>query len=667
MPKYLLLFGDASYDYKNRISVKGNYVPTFETSQSILALYGYCSDDFFSFLDDNENSEDPTIANTMDIGLGRLPVSTKDEAMKLVDKIINYASPNSLGPWRLSTTIMADNEDGNIHFDDGEAMTTTINNNSDLYNATKVYLSALQLVSTPGGTRAPDANKMINDQIFKGTFLMNYNGHGSINTLTSERILTQDDFNNWKNINKLPIMVTATCEFSRYDNPEATSSGEKLILKPDGGAIALLTTTQLVYQFLNHAMNVQFLNAQFSQINGKWPTLGEAFRRSKNVTYIVASAHENFRKFALLGDPALTPAFPKHKVVTDSLLDGNTLLPTDSLKALGLYMLKGSVKDVNGNDMNNFNGRVYVSVYEKPKTQSTISGPTRIFRTQNNVIFKGKATVTDGKFSIAFVTPKDLNYDFGKGKISYYVEDGTTDGAATDTNVVVGGFSNRPIVDNNGPKVKPYINDTLFKDGSITGSNTLLHVQLFDEETGINVSGNAIGHDLTAILDGDMSRPYILNDYYEAAPNDYKRGVVNFPINGLADGRHTLRVKAWDMNNNSGEGEVNFVVINGRVMQVENLLNYPNPFTDITHFVFDHNHPDEKLDVTIQIYNTTGALVRTLKQSFTPSGSRSSEITWDGTNEGGAKLPSGLYVYRLNLSTEKGIQASAYEKLILLR
>ena len=192
-------------------------------------------------------------------------------------------------------------------------------------------------------------------------------------------------------------------------------------------------------------------------------------------------------------------------------------------------------------------------------------------------------------------------------------------------------------------------------------------MKLFDEETGINVSGNAIGHDLTAILDGDMSRPYILNDYYEAAPNDYKRGVVNFPINGLADGRHTLRVKAWDMNNNSGEGEVNFVVINGRVMQVENLLNYPNPFTDITHFVFDHNHPDEKLDVTIQIYNTTGALVRTLKQSFTPSGSRSSEITWDGTNEGGAKLPSGLYVYRLNLSTEKGIQASAYEKLILLR
>jgi hypothetical protein len=673
MPKHLLLLGDASYDYKDYLSNNTNFVPTFETSESNYGINGYCSDDFYSFLDDNENSEDASIANTMDMGVGRLPVGTKEEAVKVVDKIINYASASSLGPWRLSTTIMTDwklNEDG--HFYDGETMSTTINGHSNLYNQTKVYVAAIPMTSTPGGTRSPEANKIINDQIAKGTFLMNYSGHGSIYTLSNNRILSQDDFNNWTNINKLPIMVTATCDFSRFDNPEAQSAGEKLMVKANGGAIALLTTTQLVYQGLNHAMNKQFLNAQFQKYDGRWLTLGEAFQRSKNVSYINPMDPfdlTNFRKFALLGDPALTPAFPIYNVTTDSLVDGNSLTAIDSMKALGSYMLKGSVKDEAENILTNFNGNVYVTIYDKPRTQTSIYGSKKLFQVQNNIIFKGKATVTAGKFSIAFITPKDLNYDFGKGKVTYYVENGITDGAGTDTNMVVGGFSDRPIVDNKGPQVRPFINDTLFRDGGITGSNTSLHVRLYDAETGINVSGNSVGHDLIAVLDGDVANPFILNDYYESAANDYTNGMVNnFPVTGLADGKHNLRVKAWDMNNNSGEGEVNFVVINGQVVQVQNLLNYPNPFSDLTHFVFDHNHPNESLDVTISVFNTTGALVRTLKQNFfTPTGSRSAEITWDGTSDLGAKLPSGVYVYRLNLATAKGIQSSAYEKLVLLR
>lgn len=666
-PRFLLLFGDASYDYKHRIASNTNFVPTFETAESENVLSGYCSDDFFSFLDDNENGENTNIANTMDISVGRIPVGSADEALKVVEKIMNYTSADALGPWRLSTTLMSDNGDGNIHFSDGEIMSATINDHSNLYNETKVYLSAIPTVSTPGGTRAPEANKMINDQIFKGTFLMNYNGHGSIYTLTSERILTQDDFNTWKNEDKLPIMVTATCDFSKYDDPEAQSAGEKLIVKTDGGAVALLTTTQLVYQNQNQIMNRQFLDALFQQYDGAWPTLGDAFRLSKNVTYISTGDMTNFRKFVLLGDPALKPAFPKYKVVTDGLYDGNSMQQTDSMKALGSYVLKGNVTDALGNNLTDFNGSVYVSIYDKARTESTITGPDLTFSVQNNIIFKGKATVTNGEFSISFITPKDLNYDYGKGKISYYVENGSDDGAGTDTTIVVGGFSDNPVADENGPEVKPYISDSLFMDGSITGSNTLLFVKLYDAETGINVSGNAIGHDLTAVLDGDVANPYILNDYYESAQNDYRRGYVNFPITGLSDGAHSITVKAWDMNNNSGEGVVNFIVVDGTVMQVQNLKNYPNPFSDKTYFVFDHNHPDEDLTITILIYNNTGSLVRTIKQNYTPDGSRSAEITWDGTNDNGAKLPSGLYVYRLNLSTEKGIQSSAYEKLILMR
>lgn len=667
MPKYLLFLGDASYDYKERTANNTNFVPTWETPESESIISGYCSDDFFSFLDDNEDIQNDNIANTMDISVGRIPIDDKEGANKVVDKIMNYASPASLGPWRLSTTIMTDWRTGEIaHFEDGELMASVINNHSNLYNETKVYLTAIPFVSTPGGLRAPEANKAINDQVYKGTFLMNYNGHGSPTTLSDKRILTQDDFNSWQNKDKLPIMVTATCTFSKYDDPATASAGELLMIKPDGGAIALLTTTQLVYQGQNQTMNVDFLNSFFQQYDGKWPTFGDAFRYGKNASYVTSGNKDNFRKFVLLGDPALAPAFPKYNITTESITDGNTLQPVDTMKATGLYRINGAVKSTTGQILNDFNGQVYVTIYDKPKVVATIIGPSRTFNVQNNIIYKGKATVTNGKFSITFITPKDLNYDFGKGKISYYAENGITDAAGADSTLTIGGFSDIVIDDNDGPGVKPFMNDSLFKDGGITGSNTLLYVQLSDE-TGINVSGNSIGHDLTAVLDDNIGNPYILNDYYETAPNDYKRGFVYFPVTGLSEGKHTLRVKAWDMFNNSGEGVVHFEVVNGGVVRIQNLMNYPNPFSDKTHFVFEHNHPAENLKVQINIYSTAGRLVRTINENFTPDGSRSNEITWDATDNNGAKLPAGVYVYKLSLATEKGIEATAYQKLVLIR
>lgn len=668
IPRYLLLLGDASYDYKDRVNGNTNFVPTYETAESVNPLSGYCSDDFFTFLDDNENMEADVI-NTMDISVGRFPVASATAAMEVVDKTIHYTSPASLGSWRVSTTIMSDNGDHDVHYYDGEIMSDVINEYSNLYNETKVHLSAIPTVSTPAGTRAPEANKMINDQVFKGTFLMNYNGHGSIYTLTSERILTQDDFNTWKNKDKLPIMVTATCEFSRFDNPDFVSAGEKLILKPDGGAIALLTTTQLVYQQLNRPMNINFLAAQFRQYNGKWIALGDALRYSKNKTYAVVTNQwdlGNYRKFALLGDPAVVPAFPEHQIYVTEVVDEHTLLPADTIKALGKYAVKGKVTNTTGQILHDFNGRLNMTIYDKPRNVNTLSDAVKTFQVQNNIVYRGTATVTNGVFSVTFITPKDLNYEFGKGKISLYAENGITDAAGADTTAFIGGFSDNPVEEDTPPIVKPFIGDSLFRDGGITGASTMLYVQLYDE-TGINVSGNSIGHDLTAILDGNIQQPYILNDYYETAPNDYRKGYVYFPVSGLSDGMHNFRVKAWDANNNSGEGVVNFRVVNGRVVEVTNLMNYPNPFSDQTHFVFEHNHPETPLDVTIQIYSTAGYQVRTIKQQFTPTGSRSNEITWDGTSDTGAKLPSGLYVYKLSLATEAGIMSTAYQKLVLIR
>lgn len=672
MPRYLLLFGDASYDYKDRIPNNTNFVPTFESAESFNVLMSYCNDDFFGFLDMDEDIENLRIPNTLDIGIGRFPVNTLEEAQAMVRKVKHYKSPASLGPWRLSTTLIADDEDNaGPHLEDGEVMEATIRKNSLIYNTTKIYQDVIETISTPGGLRAPEANKAINDQVFKGTLLINYNGHGNTQVLSHERILTQDDFLRWDNLDRLPFLVTATCDYGRFDHPETLSSGERLPLLPQGGVIATLTTTQLVYQDPNRYINRAFLDAQFQHNGSQWNSFGDALRMAKNEIYRYDSLGSfyivNARKFALLGDPALLPNFPEHFVYTDSVVEEATGRKTDTLGALGAYEIRGYVGDAQGNRLTDFQGQLTTSLFDKPRRiETTTAWGEKSFQVQNNLIYKGRVSVENGRFSIHFIAPKDLNFDFGNGKISYYAEDGREDGAGADTSLIIGGFSDYPVIENNPPIVKPFIGDTLFVNGGLTGSNTLLYVQL-EDETGINVSGNSVGHDLVAILNDDVAGAYVLNDYYEAAPNTYKKGTVSFPLVNLPEGRHRITVKAWDMNNNSGTGHVDFEVRGGKVMAIQNLMNYPNPFRDITHFRFEHNHPGETLKAEINIFNSSGTLVRRIRQEFLPIGSHSQEISWDGRADNGAILPNGVYIYHMKILVNEKIETSAYQKLVILR
>jgi 5-hydroxyisourate hydrolase-like protein (transthyretin family) len=269
-------------------------------------------------------------------------------------------------------------------------------------------------------------------------------------------------------------------------------------------------------------------------------------------------------------------------------------------------------------------------------------------------------------FTFEFITPLDINYYFGKGKISSYAQNGVTDAAGNDSSITVGGYSSNPVINTTPPVVRPYINDSLFLNGGITGANTSLFVAI-TSVTGINVSGDEIGHNLTAVLDGQVEAPYILNNYYQTAPNTYQRGYVTFPLTGLADGPHSMKVTAWDVNNNSGTGEVDFTVVDGQVVDIQDLGNYPNPFSNTTTFVFEHNHPNEALDVQLEIYGVSGALVKSINDNITPTDSRTSQITWDGRDNNGILLPSGVYIYRLNMTTSQGFKSSAYQKLVIVR
>jgi len=464
MPKYLLLMGDASYDYKDRIGGNTNFAPTFEARESFRFLSTYSNDDFFGFLDEGEDIERYDIVNALDIGVGRIPAKTLQEADNVVNKILHYKSPTTLGAWRLSTMFIADNADGaGDHLADAEVMNNVVTENSNIHNASKVYLNAIPLISTPGGQRAPDANKSINDGVFKGLFLLNYSGHGNTTVLAHERIVTKDDYNKWRNLDKLPFMVTATCDFGQFDQPSFVSSGEELMLKYNGGVIATLTTTHLVYAFANEMLNREFLAAQFQHVNGKWNTFGDAMRIGKNSAYATGAESgviENFRKFVLLGDPALEPNFPEFFIHTEAVKEGTTGLATNTISALGEYVIDGKVTDVNGNILDNFNGTLAVTIFDKPRSVKTINGKERTFKVQNNTIYKGKATVTNGRFSFAFIAPKDINYEMGSGTISYYADNGQTDAAGRDTSMAIGGFSDNPKIENDPPVVRAVLSKT---------------------------------------------------------------------------------------------------------------------------------------------------------------------------------------------------------------
>lgn len=675
IPKYLLFFGDASYDYKDRINNNTNLVPVYETWESINKTTGYCTDDFFGFLDDEEdiNNYSFTHSNTLDVGIGRITVSTVSKAADVVNKIINYDSPKSFGPWKNNMTFNADDGDYAIHLEDAELMSGFIADSLPVYNNYKIYVDGYVQQSTPAGPRTPDANKAVVANLYNGTFLVNYNGHGGPLGWCEERIFSMDDVNYLTNFNKLPLFITATCDFAPFDNPSINSAGEILLTKANGGAIALMTTTQLVYADQNRIMNLNYMKEGFTKMdNGQYPTLGDAYRLSKNLRYVSSIdefAASNFRKFALLGDPALPLAFPKHRVFTDSINGVSVAVAYDTLKALGKYTISGHIADQNGNLLSSYNGVVYPTLFDKAKKLTTLQNdadsPKRDYSVQNSTIYKGKATVKNGKFSFTFVVPKDINYAIDLGKLSYYASNETEDANGYDKKIFIGGSSNNAIADNEGPTIKPFLNDEKFVNGGITTPNSTLLVKLFDEN-GINYTGNSVGHDITAILDGNAQNTYILNDFYEAEQDDYKSGTVRFPLNNLNEGQHTLTIKAWDVLNNSSEATLNFVVKNNNEGALANVYNYPNPFTTQTQFMFEHNMPNENIYVSINIYTISGKVVKTIRTMVNTPGTRVNNINWDGKDEYGEKLGKGVYLYKLSIKGTGGFSDSKLQKLILL-
>lgn len=665
----VLLFGRGSYDYKDRLANNTNFVPTYQSRNSLHPLQSYSSDDYFAFLEAEEGSwnESPAQHHTLDVSVGRLPVTTKEQATNIVDKIVHYdTNQKTFGAWRKKIVFVADDgnsEDGftSLHQYQADQLATSIEDNHPAFDTKRIFMGSYKKNVQPNGETVPDMADDIKRSFDQGALIINFTGHGSELVWTDERVFTEKSIDELNN-DRYPFLVTATCEFGRQDDPMLISTAERSITRKAGGSIGLVTTARPVNATTNFDLNEAFYEALFQETASGYATIGEVFMNTKNNS---ASGVSN-RNFSLIGDPSMVLALPEYSVQVNSV---KTAFGSDTLKALSTVTVKGAIYSPDGAKSVSFNGVAEATLYDKEKAFVTIgkNNPPFQYSQWNNAVFRGTATVKDGEFEFTFVMPKNIAYQTGNGKFSAYAFDPETgvDAKGVNTTLRIGGSEKNVAGDAVPPEIRLYMGDTTFVNGGVTTPDTYLIVQLKDEN-GINISGYGIGNSVIAQLDADAST-YVLNDYYISSLDTHKKGFIRFPLLDLTPGTHQLTVKAWDVYNNPSEATISFLVTDGEELVIETLGNFPNPFNENSTLFFTHNRSGDDLQAQLFIYGPAGDLIKTAEFSLVGSEYHNNLMDLGTLTDSGKKLSPGLYLARLVVrSMTNGSKNEKVTKIIVL-
>jgi hypothetical protein len=677
--KYVCLFGDGSYDYKDRIQNNTNLVPSWYSLSSFSLSSSFVSDDFYALLDENEGSMN--LGDRMDIAIGRILAEDAQRAKEMVDKINAYYQEEAYGSWRNNVLLISDDVDEaweRTLQETTDDLGTRITNEKSFMNVVKIHTDAFEQESSAAGNRYPKVNKAIKDAIEVGALVVNYFGHGGEDGLAKERLFDKFDAQEINNICKFNLFITVTCEYTKFDDPNRDTAGEFTFWNKNGGAIGLITTTRQISVTVGEDYNETLDDYLFAYGSNEYPSIGEVLRLTKTDNGVAGSSQK--RLVFLIGDPAMKLAFAQPDIRLTKVNGINITESIDTLKALSYTKMTGEVVDVNGNLLSNYNGTLTATIFDKPIARQTLAndGITDSngqiildFTTLGEVIFKGQATVENGLFEFDFIVPRDIGIPVGNGKVSFYAQTSNplSDQAGANFDVKIGGINENAPEDNIGPVINLFMNDENFVSGGITNESPNLLAKLQDEN-GINTA-SGIGHDITAIIDGDETNPIVLNDYYQASIDDYTNGTVSYPFRDLEPGLHTLTLKAGDVYNNSSTSEIQFTVFDkDEGLVIDNVLNYPNPFVNYTEFWFNHNSV-EPLDISVQIFTVSGKLVRTLNGQTTGGSkdvsSLSKDIIWDGRDDFGDKIGKGVYVYKLKVKSNRlNKQVEKIQKLVIL-
>ena len=671
-PKYLLLFGDGSFDNRKLTSAwksvdMSNMLLTYQTENS-LSSQSYVIDDYFGFLDDADNKK--SLQNKkLCLGIGRFPIRTVEQATQMVDKVISYMENRNTGSWKNNLCFMADdgsNTDGFMteHMEFADQLAGYVESEHPEFLVNKLYYDAYKKDMTAG--TYPDVRSGLQKLLKDGLLLFNYTGHGGTTALSDEKVLTQTDINQFT-YTHLPVWVTATCDFTRFDDLN-TSAGEDVFLNKSSGGIALFTTVRVAYSRPNFPINDNVIRNLFERNNGRRRTLGEVMQATKNTLSSVYKLG-----FCLIGDPAVKMAYPefgmKVTTVNGQSVDGNSI----SFKALEKITVEGEVLDVSGQLVTDFTGIVNPTVKDSKVTVTCLKNsnkddsPAFTFTDYPNTIFIGNDSVRNGKFSFTFTVPKDISYSNLQGKMNLYAVDTESGNEAQGNfdNFIVGGTSDTAETDTIGPEIRAlYLNDTTFVDGGQVNTTPYFVAELWDK-SGVNITGSSVGHDMMLVIDESTVLSYNLNSYYELLPGEDGTGIVKFPIPALEPGKHTAEFWVWDILNNSTVRTFTFEVVEGLKPFLFDVIATPGIAREQVTFHLMHNRPESRMRVGIMVYDLAGRQLWKHEESGTSGLFENYTVSWDLTS-GGARMRPGVYIYRAAISTDNSKDATKARKFIIL-
>ena len=629
--KYVLLLGKGTHDYRGIKGVDNNFVPVYENTTSPFSeVRSMCSDDYFALMDEDEGQN---CQGYVDLGVGRIPITTPEQGDAVLEKIRNYANLDvNHGLWKNNHLFVADN-DSRAYPNNAEELASIVDAAWHSTTIKKLYLDSYPVVNTPSGTRVPLANQLLMDYFEKGVGVMSYTGHGGVKSLSSEWVLALSDIQSMKNFDRLAFVHTATCEFSKFDNPGVVSGGELMLLNPSGGAIALLTTMRPTLAPTNQRMSRSVQSHIYEKIDKQSIRFGDLYKNAKSDPEYY---HSDNIVYVLFGDPALRLSWPDYQVVTEHVL-GTELLE-----------VTGHIADPDGDIDSLFNGVLDVRLYDQPskyKSLGLYDAPIQ-YSYHNDVLFEGKASVVQGRFDIQIPIPSVVSLDNGRARLAYSAYDSIRKVEACGAYDSFKVSAPTTVVDNQGPEIKLYWNTPEFESGDMGASSGVLCADLFDEH-GVYHYNVSIGRDI--ILNSNITEidNLILNDRYEPAVDDYQRGRIVLPLNELANGTYEFTLKAWDTWNNVSE--VSIVLHVERSTLIAEVRNYPNPFADEVYFSFVDGELTENLSVKVEIFDVMGHCVGQLEEQSSSVSGVVPPIRWDGSG-----LRAGVYFYKLSVTDANG-------------
>lgn len=567
--RYVLLFGEGSHNNYDRLS-KTNRVPTYQAAESYGVSDNYAADSFYAWLTDGQGGDDerwdvpssttdePAIKAAVNVGVGRLPASTLEEAERGVTKIENYVLKPEAGSWQQRAVFLACIGNQNEHINYANRQATALEEEQPEMLCQRLFSDAYLAETDVNGTFFPECSRLLKAAMQAGVGLLHYTGHG-YHSVIADNLMGVEFLGSICNDGRLAVLCGATCNLWDFDQNHVgiSSSG---FFNPYGGLIASFSACRQTYGSYNYEATRQFIKSLYGNAPDGTPNaLGDAARDSKNKATRQGTTNLCFN---LLGDPAVVPHFPRQYYVSVESVQGVPFANvSEPIHALQPTAIECAIRNLaSGDIVTDFNGSAEATLYDKRTEHRTLGqgdGDPMTYSEWTSRLFKGTVTVSNGRFGLSFQLPRDFDTSVGFGRLSTYGV--STDGreAMGSDELLVGGLPETLPTDTIGPSVQCYVDYPRDADGNIAEGAPVLYVEL-DDASGINASGLGVGHNLQLVLDGVRLDPVNLGESFVYEQGSATTGRVAYQMYGVALTRHTLTVKAWDCMNNSTERE--FVV-----------------------------------------------------------------------------------------------------------